>query len=128
MLVLVNDVQVYVECLMMKAGVATRNAMRLKPSLMFAQWKLGRVWGSTTKAAAPTWCAVRADAVGCQSPSPSGEWERGMLQAIDVSQNAEHCKQWFRGLSHSLTRAPIISVVWETNVTKRGDDYGLCEH
>ena len=53
MLVLVNDVQVYVECLMMKAGVTTKNAMWLKPSLMFAQWKLGRVWGSTTKAAAP---------------------------------------------------------------------------
>ena len=116
MLVLVNDVQVYVECLMMKAGVATRNAMRLKPSLMFSQWKLGRVWGSTTKAAAATWCAVQADAVGCQSPSPSG------------SENAEHCKQWFRGLNHSLAHAPIIIVDWESNVTKGGDDYGLCEH
>ena len=77
MLVLANDVQVYVECLMMKAGVTTRNAMRLKPSLMFAQWKLGRLWGSTTKAAAPTFWA---EVLGCQSPRPSG------------SENAEHCE------------------------------------
>ena len=81
MLVLVTDVQVYVECLMMKAGVTTKNAMRLKPSLMFAQWKLDRVWGSTKKAAAPTWWAVWAEVLGCQSTCPSG------------SENAECCKQ-----------------------------------